>query len=124
MARLHRKATRYVTDKIVEGTGHKILRLPPYHCHWNAIELAWGLVRRFYDKHIDEAGSYKEENAMRVWVEALASVTPEVWAKITAKVEKKNLEDYEVALKADTEVKIIDSMDHENEDEEVDDPDP
>ena len=33
--------TSKVIDNIVKKYGHEILRLPPYHCELNAIELIW-----------------------------------------------------------------------------------
>ena len=27
--------------------GHKVFRLPPYHCELNPIELAWSQVKRY-----------------------------------------------------------------------------
>ncbi|KAE9521370.1 hypothetical protein AGLY_018192 [Aphis glycines] len=35
----------YVIDKIAEDAGHTVLRLPPYHCEFNPIELAWAMVK-------------------------------------------------------------------------------
>jgi hypothetical protein len=32
---------RWVIDDILQRQGHTVLRLPPYHCEYNAIELAW-----------------------------------------------------------------------------------
>lgn len=34
------KYLSYVIDNIAKDAGHKILRLPPYHCEFNPIELA------------------------------------------------------------------------------------
>ena len=31
-----------VMETVAKGYGHEILRLPPYHCELNPIELAWG----------------------------------------------------------------------------------
>ena len=32
---------RYITDEMALEKGHSILRLPPYHCCLNAIEMVW-----------------------------------------------------------------------------------
>lgn len=36
---------KYLIDELVETHNHKILRLPPYHCELNPIELAWASVK-------------------------------------------------------------------------------
>jgi hypothetical protein len=32
----------YKVDEFLKIKGHEILRLPPYHCEFNPIELIWG----------------------------------------------------------------------------------
>ena len=36
---------KYVIDEYEKSTGRKLLRLPPYHCDLNPIELAWAVVK-------------------------------------------------------------------------------
>ena len=36
-----------IIDKIAERNGHEVLRLPPYHCDLNAIELIWANEKNF-----------------------------------------------------------------------------
>lgn len=35
---------KYVIDAIAEEAGHRVVRLPPYHCQYNPIELIWARV--------------------------------------------------------------------------------
>ena len=35
----------YVTDQLIQSHGHLVLRLPPYHCDLNPIELLWGIIK-------------------------------------------------------------------------------
>lgn len=35
----------YEIDTLVQEYGHKIVRLPPYHCDLNPIEMIWGIVK-------------------------------------------------------------------------------
>ena len=35
----------YVIDKIVEEAGHRVLRLPPYHCQYKPIKLIWAQLK-------------------------------------------------------------------------------
>ncbi|XP_045107564.1 uncharacterized protein LOC123502506 [Portunus trituberculatus] len=37
--------TQYVIDKTASEHGHKVVRLPPYHCNYNPIELIWAQVK-------------------------------------------------------------------------------
>ncbi|RZB39844.1 DDE 3 domain containing protein, partial [Asbolus verrucosus] len=43
---------RYLTDETLRENGHEVLRLPPYHCQYNPIEMAWGFCKSHYNKHI------------------------------------------------------------------------
>ncbi|KAH9640368.1 hypothetical protein HF086_003054 [Spodoptera exigua] len=36
----------YEADELLKENGHEVLRLPPYHCDLNAIELIWSLAKR------------------------------------------------------------------------------
>ncbi|KAJ3648947.1 hypothetical protein Zmor_014697 [Zophobas morio] len=42
----------YHLDLYAQHHGHWVLRLSPYHCDFNAIEMAWSEVKRNYDKII------------------------------------------------------------------------
>jgi transposase len=35
----------YEVDQIANEMGHLVIRLPPYHCQYNAIELIWANVK-------------------------------------------------------------------------------
>ena len=37
-----RRPLKYLVEEIAKKYGHEVLRLPPYHCELNAIELTWG----------------------------------------------------------------------------------
>ncbi|CAH4027691.1 unnamed protein product [Pieris brassicae] len=37
---------RYVIDKMAAEHGHTVVRIPPYHCQYNAVELIWAQVKR------------------------------------------------------------------------------
>jgi hypothetical protein len=40
------KEKYYRVEKLLERYGHQVIRLPPYMCEFNAIELAWAKVKR------------------------------------------------------------------------------
>ncbi|XP_044015782.1 sentrin-specific protease 5-like [Aphidius gifuensis] len=86
---------KYIIDEhVAQNTEHMILRLPPYHCKYNPIEMAWEIAKRHFDKHIGIFHKYSDENVKKVWAEALNQVTPEVWKKICAKVDRKIVRHY------------------------------
>jgi transposase len=68
--------------------GHKVLRLPPYHCQFNPIELIWGITNNYYDRHIGRDG-YAENNVVDMWEEALRQITPEMWRNSVRHTEDK-----------------------------------
>jgi hypothetical protein len=39
-------------DEFLRGKGHDVLRLPPYHCEFNPIEMEWGMSRVMLDGKI------------------------------------------------------------------------
>jgi len=41
------KYTSYFVDNMAKDAGHTVLRLPPYHCELNPIELAWAMVKTY-----------------------------------------------------------------------------
>ncbi|CAH1382928.1 unnamed protein product, partial [Tenebrio molitor] len=41
-------------DNLHEQHGVEVLRLPPYHCEFNPIEMAWGFCKGYYNKHLTE----------------------------------------------------------------------
>lgn len=45
--------TTYAIDKIAEEAGHRVVRLPPYHCQYNPIELIWAQVKTHIAKKND-----------------------------------------------------------------------
>jgi hypothetical protein len=78
---------KYVADSLAAKYGHKVLRLPPYHCIFNPIELIWGISKTFYSKHVGRDG-YGGQNAVKIWKEAVAHVTPTMWNNSVEHVNK------------------------------------
>jgi transposase len=40
-----RKFESYVVDELAAQEGKTVLRLPPYHCEFNPIELIWAQIK-------------------------------------------------------------------------------
>ena len=38
---------KFVVDEMAKAVGHEVVRLPPYHCELNPIELAWSQVKHY-----------------------------------------------------------------------------
>jgi len=45
--KLKPRTKSYVIDNLAKDAGHTVLRLPPYHCEFNPIELAWAMVKGY-----------------------------------------------------------------------------
>ena len=45
LIKIHRPPKEYIADKIIQQWGHSVLRLPPYHCELNPIEMIWGITK-------------------------------------------------------------------------------
>ncbi|XP_050065224.1 uncharacterized protein LOC126554173 [Aphis gossypii] len=43
----------YVVDNMAKDAGHNVLRLPPYHCELNPMELAWAMVKGYVKQQYD-----------------------------------------------------------------------
>ena len=41
---------QYSIDKVMRNAGHEVIRLPPYHCELNPIELAWGFCKKYVER--------------------------------------------------------------------------
>ena len=55
MAKVEReKYSSKVVDEIAMRAGHTVIRLPPYHCELNPIELAWAAEKNFVAKENSE----------------------------------------------------------------------
>ena len=75
----------YVIDNMALQHGHVVLRLPPYHCELNPIELIWSVVKRF----IQVSNTTCKLRDMEALVpKAFAHITPELWQRCIRHVEK------------------------------------
>ena len=79
ISKAHRIPNKFVVDEMLREHGHEVLRLPPYHCQFNAIELIWSNCKRYYDKHIDSCEGRSDEKVKCMWERALQQCTPNNW---------------------------------------------
>ena len=46
--KLNKPLPGYKVDNIIKEAGYEVLRLPPYHCNFNLIELIWADFKKSY----------------------------------------------------------------------------
>ena len=68
----------YRIDTLAASHGHTVLRLPPYHCNFNPIELIWGQVKGYVAKR---NVTFKSGDIKFLFLEAVNCVMPENWTK-------------------------------------------
>ncbi|CAH2097386.1 unnamed protein product [Euphydryas editha] len=74
----HKEAPIYEADQMLQAHGHRVARLPPYHCELNAIEFMWSLVkRRVASKNVGQ----ETNNIVNLTEEAFQTITAEDWQK-------------------------------------------
>lgn len=66
----------YEIDTVAVQHGHTVLRLPPYHCDFNPIELIWAQVKSDVAKHNTD---FKISKTKELFEAALEKITPENW---------------------------------------------
>lgn len=74
----------YVIDAIAAEAGHKVVRLPPYHCQYNPIELIWAQVKCYVAKK----NTFKSAELKPLVEEAVDSITPENWKQAVRHAEE------------------------------------
>ncbi|XP_064111448.1 uncharacterized protein LOC135218937 [Macrobrachium nipponense] len=72
----HKYLQEYEIDKIARDAGHEVLRLPPYHCEFNPIELIWAQVKNEVKK-CNSNPNQTLTNVERITKRAIDKVTAE-----------------------------------------------
>ena len=78
----------YAIDKIIESKGHMVVRLPPYHCDLNPIEMVWGITKGSVAKNNT---TFKLEDIKEHIINALNEIPEATFKKTfehTLKIEK------------------------------------
>ncbi|CAH2099708.1 unnamed protein product [Euphydryas editha] len=98
------KYMAYVIDTHAEKNNIEVLRLPPYHCELNPIEMIWGQVKGYV---AGKNTTFKMADLKKLLEEALQLITPAAWPKCinhVIKEEKKMAElDHITDMVADKE---------------------
>jgi transposase len=85
----HIHPDKYAVDELVKEHGRTVLRLPPYHCELNPIELAWSSVKNYVKMNYT---TYKLSDVKVLLNEGINHVTPAMWKNLidhTKKIEEK-----------------------------------
>ena len=51
LAKQNKSKIQYQIDQIATDNGMEVVRLPPYHCHYNPIELTWAFLKGYAARH-------------------------------------------------------------------------
>lgn len=76
----HIHSDKYAIDELVKEHGRTVLRLPPYHCELNPIELAWSSVKNYVKM---KNTTYKLADVKVLLNEGIDHVTPAMWKNFT-----------------------------------------
>ena len=68
---------KYVIDELAAEKGHQILRLPPYHCDLNPIELIWSQLKGLMRQR--NQGGRLEALEKKLLVQCTENITPQLW---------------------------------------------
>ncbi|KAK4288468.1 hypothetical protein Pmani_038503 [Petrolisthes manimaculis] len=83
----NKEKEEYAVDEMAEKHGHEVLRLPPYHCQLNPIELIWAQVKEEIRKN-NSNSSQKLRVIEELTRKAMNNVTVENWKKCVAHTKK------------------------------------
>lgn len=110
----------YALDHLANERGHEVIRLPPYHCQYNPIELIWAQVKGEVAKNNNTFKIADVENHLH---RAIENVTREDWAKCVRHAEELQNKDLQKALIRDHAPLIINLAEDEDSDDEDSDED-
>lgn len=75
------KYNLYVVDEEAKKQNKIVLRLPPYHCELNPIELAWSVVKQ----HVKANNTtFKINDVRQLLNDGIQKVTPEMWSNFVS----------------------------------------
>lgn len=81
----HKPKPVYEIDELLKTHGHSVLRLPPYHCDLNAIEMIWSSMKR----NVANQNIGKSNSEMPTLIaEAFNKITVDEWQKHCNHVKK------------------------------------
>jgi transposase len=70
------KFVKYKIDTMAEEAGHRVVRLPPYHCELNPIELIWANMKGWVARNNT---TFKLPDVQELCHKAVERITQEMW---------------------------------------------
>ena len=80
LAYIPKKEKIYVVDEMCKAHGIELVRLPPYHCHYNTIELVWAKAK---DVAAKNNITYNLTSAMELMRDAAIECDVEYWKNLS-----------------------------------------
>lgn len=85
LVRENRNQDQYVVDEMAKDLNRTVLRLPPYHCELNPIELIWAQIKGEVSRRNT---TFKFSELKPLFKRAVNNVTPENWKKAVGHILK------------------------------------
>lgn len=82
----------YKIDELAKSHGHEIIRLPPYHCHFNCIEMIWAQLKGHVARNNKKFTLTEVERLIN---EGFGLIGEKEWADVVRHVEKLTKEAWE-----------------------------
>lgn len=82
----------YEINQIAKEHGHQVVRLPPYHCHYNPIEMIWAQVKAYV---AEKNNTFRIADVESLTRAAIESITVSAWADCVRHAGKLQAEDYD-----------------------------
>jgi hypothetical protein len=80
------KEKAFNIDRILSDYGHTVVRLPPYMCDLNPIELAWAKIKRIVREH-NVTADLSLQKLLQTARDAIGQVNQEEWEGFCQHVE-------------------------------------
>lgn len=112
------KYEKYIIDELAASQNKTVLRLPPYHCELNPIELIWAEVKNFVAQRNT---TFKFGDLKSIFNEAIQSITAEKWEKCVEHVKNKvenQMWKLDNIMEVQVEALIIDTADDDEDSDE------
>jgi hypothetical protein len=97
---------------MAKTNGFEVLRLPPYFCIFNPIELIWGDLKRTIRKYNDRPESSPE--VVELMRREVQKITPEKWQNCVRHIKKVELSFQTTSPERMTIINVTNSSDSNN----------
>ncbi|GBP12632.1 Retrovirus-related Pol polyprotein from transposon TNT 1-94 [Eumeta japonica] len=95
LVRRHKPPTpTYALGEMAKGKSHQVLRLPPYQCQYNAIELIWAQIKGHAARN-NTSPPFTANSMLALLQEAINNVQPEDWSKVVNKTVRDIMSDWD-----------------------------